>query len=329
VTRFGAGSRASVRALCDELRPSAVSIVIDAEVAHAFGDPPGLRAVHRSVVTGGEDAKDFAHWRGLLDGFVLSRLDRHAVVIAVGGGTVLDLAGFAAAVYLRGVRWIAVPTTLLAQVDAAHGGKTGIDHPAAKNLVGAFHEPAAIVVDPDYLASLPPRQVRGGLAEVIKHGIIGDPGLLEVVGRDDPASFVERAARVKLAIVERDPLEHDERRLLNLGHTLGHAFERASGYAFHHGEAVALGLRAACRIAEHHCGFGDRAAVEEALDRCGLPVRADLDADAVRRALQHDKKRRAEKLHWVLPHALGDVRVHDDMPEDVVNAALTETAAAS
>jgi 3-dehydroquinate synthetase len=217
-----------------------------------------------------------------------------------------------------------VPTTLLAQVDAAHGGKTGVDHRAAKNLIGAFWPPALVVCDTDYLATLPPREVAGGLAEVLKHAVIADPDLLDLCGRADPATFVERAARIKLAIAGRDPREAGERRLLNLGHTLGHAIERASDYALHHGEAVALGLRAACRIATAHSGFpaADAARVEAALDRCGLPGRAMVPRGAVEDALRHDKKRRKTGLRWVLPAALGDVRVFEDVPAETLEIVL-------
>jgi 3-dehydroquinate synthetase len=328
MTRFGAGIRESLPEVLAGLDPSGVFGVVDEAVGRRFGTPSGLDG-SMITVEGGESCKDITHWSGLLDRFIKAELDRHAVVVAVGGGTVLDLAGFAAAAYLRGVRWIAVPTTLLAQVDASHGGKTGIDHPAAKNLVGAFHAPSEVLVDTDYLVSLPKREVRGGLAEVIKHAVIARPDLLERVGRDDPARFLEPAAQVKLEIVARDPLEKDERRLLNLGHTLGHALEQASYYQLHHGEAVALGLRAAGILAERHCGFADRAVVEEALDRCGLPSTTDLPEWQVLAALRHDKKRREGTLRWILPVALGDVRVFDDVPDELVSEALSGIRAAS
>jgi 3-dehydroquinate synthetase len=207
-------------------------------------------------------------------------------------------------------------------VDAAHGGKTALDHPAAKNLIGAFHPPAEVLCDTDLLRTLPPREVRSGLAEVVKHAVIGAPALLERAGRDEAESLVAEAAAVKLAIVRRDPREGGERRLLNLGHTLGHAFERASGYALSHGEAVALGLRAACRIAARHCGFREGNAVEAALDRCGLPSRGALPFDALAAALAHDKKRVGARLRWVLPVKLGDVRPFDDVPEALVRECI-------
>ncbi|MEM8884644.1 MAG: 3-dehydroquinate synthase family protein [Planctomycetota bacterium] len=275
----------------------------------------------------GETHKTIETWQGVLDALVEERIDRDGVLVAVGGGMTLDLAGFAAATYLRGIRWRAVPTTLLAMVDAAWGGKTGIDHPAAKNLIGAFHPPESVDVRPEFLRTLPEREMRSGLAEVVKHGVIGDRSLLDRAGRDDPASFVEDAAQVKREIVVRDPKDVGERRTLNLGHTLGHAFERASDYRLAHGEAVALGLRAACRIAERHCGFLERETVEEALDRCELPGSVKLAEEPVLEALAHDKKRSAKALRWALPLAIGDVQIFEDVPAPLVQETLRELLA--
>jgi len=302
-----------------------VFTVIDRNVRELHGLPvegPWL------ALPPGEEHKSIATWEHVIDAFVAERLDREAVVLAVGGGVTLDLAGFAAATYLRGIRWIAMPTTLLAMVDAAWGGKTGVDHTAAKNLVGAFHPPVEVDVRTDFLRTLPDREIRSGLAEVVKHGVIADPSLLVRAGRDDPATFVDAAAEVKREIVARDALDTGERRVLNLGHTLGHALERASHYALAHGEAVALGLRAACAIAERHCAFTEREVVEEALDRCDLPATVRLPEARVLDALAHDKKRAGSALRWVLPLALGDVAVFDDVPGDLVRMALREVLAA-
>jgi 3-dehydroquinate synthetase len=317
--RVGAGALGAVAEELSRLAPTGVVVVADARAAELYGPPAPAPLV---PIPPGEACKSVAEWSRVIDRFVALGLDRGAVVVAFGGGAALDLAGFAAATYLRGVRWIAVPTTLLAQVDAAHGGKTGIDHLEAKNLVGAFHPPEAVVADTDLLRTLPRREVRSGLAEVVKHGVIGAPELLQRVGREAPAAFVEEAARVKIAIVARDPSERGERAVLNLGHTLGHAIERASGYALAHGEAVAVGLRAACAIAERHCGFAGRAEVEAALDRCELPARVLVDRDAARAALRHDKKRAGARLRLALPVALGDVRLFDDVPEALVESEL-------
>lgn len=315
---FGAGLLATLPDRVRGLGASGAVVVADERVLALHPLPVDAPRV---ALAGGEAAKTVATWQRVIDALVAQELDREGVVVAFGGGALLDVAGFAAAAYLRGVRWVAVPTTLLAQVDAAHGGKTAIDHPAAKNLVGAFHPPAEVLCDTALLRTLEAREVRSGLAEVVKHAVIGAPGLLDRAGREDPARFVEEAAAVKLAIVRRDPRETGERRLLNLGHTLGHALERASGYALSHGEAVALGLRAACRIAARHCGFREGAAVEAALDRCGLPSRTSLPFDALD-ALKHDKKRTGGRLRWVLPVALGDVRVFDDVPDALVRECL-------
>jgi shikimate kinase/3-dehydroquinate synthase len=302
-------------------RRSASFIVIDRNVRELHGLPeegPWF------ALEPGEEHKTTATWSTILDCLVEQRLDRDAVLLAVGGGVTLDIAGFAAATYLRGIRWIAMPTTLLAMVDAAWGGKTGVDHPAAKNLIGAFHPPIDVVLQPEFLKTLPDREMRCGLAEVVKHGVIAAPALLARVGRDDPALFVEDAAAVKRAIVEQDPLDRGVRRTLNLGHTLGHAMEVASAYRLAHGEAVALGLRAACAIAERHCGFTERAVVEDALDRCALPAQVKLEEAPILEALAHDKKRENGRFQWALPLALGQVEIFGDVPAELVQAALRE-----
>ncbi len=310
------------------LAPSQVFVVADRRVVELHGMPDGVPSdAARVLLHVNHATKRFAVWRSIVDAMVDAKLDRDAVVVAYGGGTVLDVAGFAAASYLRGVRWIAVATTLLAQVDAAHGGKTGIDHERGKNLVGAFHEPSGVWTPTAVLSTLEPREVRCGLAEIIKHGVIARPDLVERAGRDDPATLVDDAKQVKLHIVSQDLKEQGVRRWLNLGHTLGHAVEQASGYELGHGDAVGVGLRAACFLAERHCGFNDSGAVLAALDRCGHPARVDLEAAAVRAALRHDKKRRADKLRWVLPRRLGEVDVFDDVPQDLVTAAIAEILA--
>ncbi len=319
MARFGAGLLRSVDRLLDAVPHRGRLLVADRRVAELHGRP--IEGPHL-LLDGGEASKSLATFERVLDALVEAGIDRDGLLVACGGGVVLDVAGFAAASYLRGIRWVALPTTLLAQVDAAHGGKTGVDHAAAKNLIGAFHPPVEVIVDTDLLRTLPERQMRGGLAEVIKHGIIGNPSLLERAGRAAPATLVEEAALVKISIVERDPREQGERRLLNLGHTLGHALEHASGYAIHHGEAVALGLRAACRIAEEFIGFGGRGGVEEALDRCGLPLTAPVGRAEVLSALRHDKKRSGAELRWVLPRSVGDVCVFEGVPEDLVLRVL-------
>ena len=264
------------------------------------------------------------------------RVERGETIVAVGGGVVGDLAGFVAATYLRGLRLVQVPTTLVAQVDSALGGKVGVDLPAGKNLVGAFHQPALVLADVDLLATLPEREWRAGLAEVIKHGVIRDRGLLDLLERrradilarnpEVVAGMVAQAAAVKVAVVVEDPLERGVRRILNYGHTLGHAIERAAGYGVVlHGEAVAWGMAAAARIGAQ-LGTCDGAFVawQDALLRAyGLcrPLPA-LQADAVLQATRLDKKTAAGRLHWVLPRGPGEVTVTHDVPSAAVQAAV-------
>jgi 3-dehydroquinate synthetase len=252
--------------------------------------------------------------------------------MALGGGAVTDAAGFLAAVFMRGLDWVALPTTLLAMVDAALGGKTAVNLPVAKNAVGAFHPPRAVLSDPSALRSLPPRQLRSGFGEALKYGLLR-PGLLEHMaaqarqGRPG-ADLVADGARVKLEIVERDPREQGERKLLNLGHTFGHGVEAAGGFRrYAHGEAVAVGMAFAFRLAARLSRVGPAAveAAEAALRGAGLPVR--VPAAVARRAavlMGHDKKRTARGLEWVLPRGSGGSWVVEwDVPADPEAVAAT------
>lgn len=263
---------------------------------------------------------------------------RDAAVVALGGGVTGDLAGFVAATYMRGLALVQVPTTLLAQVDASIGGKVGVNHPRVKNLVGTIHQPHLVLSDPDTLATLPPRELSSGMAEVVKSAIIGSPELFERLrdraGKGAPqidASLLEdcvrQCVRIKGRVVEQDPFERDERRVLNLGHTLGHAVEAAMGYgSITHGEAVSIGLMAALSVAVNR-GVATkdfREATRAILAACGLPVRMpDVDAAALARAMASDKKRRAGGLTFVVPVAPGDVRVVTDVTEDEIIRAAT------
>jgi len=243
---------------------------------------------------------------------------------------------------LRGVRVVQVPTTLLAMIDAGVGGKTGVDLPRGKNLVGAFWPPELVVVDPRVLRTLPDVELRSGLAEAIKHGIVGDPELFHGLssGPDDPETWwssdavdrIARAVRVKIAVVEDDPTERGRRATLNLGHTAGHAVEATSGYAIRHGEAVAIGLVAAARLAVA-LGEADPSlvrAVESALARWGLPTRCpDVEVDRLIDAMRRDKKRTTDGLRWILPHSIGEVAIEGGVPEDAVRRVLTEMGARS
>lgn len=280
------------------------------------------------VVPAGEAHKNLTTVNRIYEGLVQAGLDRHGVVVALGGGVVGDMAGFAAATFLRGVAFVQVPTTLLAMVDASVGGKVGVDLPQGKNLVGAFKQPALVVVDPDVLRTLPADEFRHGLAEVVKHGLIGDPDLfaqLEGAGPASLESLLARALRVKIAVVQRDPYEQGERAHLNLGHTFAHAFEQVSGYTLPHGRAVAVGLVAAAELAAARglCEPDLPRRVRGLLTRLGLPTNLPGPApEAVLAAMATDKKRRAGRLRFVLPQALGRVAVYDDVTEAEVLAAL-------
>ena len=264
----------------------------------------------------GEAAKAWPAVEALCQRWLDDGLDRSASVLAVGGGVVTDTTGFAAAIYLRGIDWVAVPTTLLAMVDAAVGGKTGVNLTAGKNLVGSFWPPRLVVADTATLATLPARELRAGLAEAVKAAWIGDRGLLELVpaGNELEAAppspeawqvLVTRAAAVKVGIVATDEHEGGRRKALNLGHTFGHALEAATSYRrFLHGEAVAWGLIAAARLGSHRrlLSAAGEAALRAAVDRLGpLPPVADLDPEAVCAFIAVDKKRDAAGVGWVLP----------------------------
>ena len=278
-------------------------------------------------VPDGEAHKTPETVRSLYDQFLAGGLDRSSTVVAVGGGVTGDLAGFAAATFMRGVRFAQVPTSLLAMVDAAIGGKTGVDLPQGKNLVGAFWQPALVLADPTVLETLPVEEWRSGVAEMLKHGVIGDPALFAALatGRCPGSREIEQAVRVKVSVVTEDPSERGRRMVLNLGHTVGHALERLSRYRLRHGEAVGVGMVAAARIAAA-LGLADPTVgrqIETALDAWGLPSRCPpFPVGAIWEAMAHDKKRRGAALRWVLPRAIGEVTVVEEVPPDVVCSVL-------
>jgi 3-dehydroquinate synthase len=291
--------------------------------------------VHHHAVPDGEGAKSLTVLGGLYDWLASIPLARHDIVVALGGGVVTDLAGFLAATWHRGVPVVHLPTTLLAQVDAAIGGKTGVNLAAGKNLVGAFHQPAVVVADTAALESLPPRELRAGLAEVIKCGFIRDPQILDLVERDpaaalDPAGavlvdLVRRAVAVKAGIVAADSHEHGERALLNYGHTLGHAIETLTGYRrYRHGEAIALGMRFAAIVAElsGDAQAGLAARTTALLAGVGLPTTCvPLDGDAVWKVMARDKKVR-DGIRMVLCDRPGSAHLVDAPPQPVLERAL-------
>jgi 3-dehydroquinate synthase len=260
------------------------------------------------------------------------RLDRQGTVVALGGGTTTDLAGFVAATYLRGVAWVAVPTTLVGQVDASIGGKTAIDIPEGKNLAGAFHQPDAVLSDVEAIATLPRRQRSSGLAEIIKSAFLVDRDSVAHVERAIPGvlaaqhgptlTAVALAAEVKASVVTADPNEQGLRALLNFGHTMGHAYEAASEYRVTHGEAVAIGLVFACALAEtlDLAPASLRQDVERLLAKAGLAVRARIPR-AAWTLLARDKKARAGKVRWILPRRIGRFSEVTDVSERALRAA--------
>jgi len=315
------------------LRPTTAAVVTNdmiREHAAVLSDSLGAAGFEPvlCLVPEGEQHKTLDTVRSLYDQFLAAGLDRSSVVIALGGGVIGDMAGFAAASYLRGVPFVQMPTSLLAMVDASVGGKTGVDMPQGKNLVGAFKQPAAVIMDVAVFSTLPSDEFRSGLAEVVKHGIIGAPRLFVQLEEEGPANLLQLVAdavRVKVDVVEADPFEKGVRATLNLGHTFGHAIEQVSRYQIRHGDAVAIGTVAAANMSAElgRCTPELAARIRTLLERLGLPVTVTgLDGDAIHAAMAHDKKRAGKKLRFVIPQALGDVVVIDDPGDAVVRRAI-------
>lgn len=297
------------------------------------------RGVAASLVTlpPGERGKSLRAVARLYEAFLAAGLDRKGLVIVVGGGVLGDLAGFAAATYLRGVRFVQVPTTLLAQVDASVGGKTGVDLSQGKNLVGAFHQPSAVLIDPRTLLTLPARELRSGLSEVIKYGIIYDKAFFHTVQSDLPrllrrdmaalSHAIARSCEIKAEVVAQDETEQGLRAILNFGHTVGHALEAVTDYRrYKHGEAIAIGMVSASLLGEE-MGVTPpdvTGAIREALQKARLPAAfpADITADSILAAALRDKKTQGGQLRFVLTRRIGDVYLQESVPPEAVRAAL-------
>lgn len=337
---FSAGERRRLGSLVRERFPDGegAALVGDAEVTRRYGEEAArsLAAagfeVARLDVPAGEASKSREQLARVEDFLLGARVDRHTPVVALGGGVLGDLTGFAAATVLRGVPWVQVPTTLLAQVDSSVGGKTGINHSLGKNLLGAFHQPSLVFVDTSYLRTLPLRDVRAGLAEVVKYGLIADPTLLsaleaqaETLAAGEPLAllpFIRRSCELKAAIVAEDERETTGRRaLLNLGHTFGHALEYLAGYGvLRHGEAVAVGLCMAAKVSRS-LGWCDDALVERVaslLRRLGLPTDLPFEPAALAEAMRHDKKLLGKRVHFILIEGAGRLRRELLEPAEVV-----------
>jgi 3-dehydroquinate synthase len=339
---IGEGVLSSLDALLAPLAPTSVLIVTDGNVQPLYADAvlgQAGRLVRSQVcvLPPGERGKSIDAMQQVLHALFDLRADRKSLVVALGGGVVGDIAGFAAAVFMRGIRFVQIPTTLLAQVDSSVGGKTGVNHERGKNMIGAFHQPSLVVTDTATLCTLPPRELSAGLAEILKHGLLADARYFERTVQCLPqlracesgalAEAVAGSCEIKAAVVARDERESGERALLNLGHTFGHAIEALTGYGtWLHGEAVGCGMCLAADLSARE-GLLDGPAVErvaQAVEAAGLPVRIEglTAADAIR-AMQGDKKTEGGQIRFVLLERIGRA-----VQRTVAPASLSATLAA-
>lgn len=348
--KVGAGALARAGAEIAALSPSRVAVVTDENVAALHLPALATSMTHAGlahdtiVLPPGEQTKTFAQLGDLCARLLDLKLDRMGLVVALGGGVVGDLAGFAAAILKRGVGFVQIPTTLLAQVDSSVGGKTAVDMPQGKNLVGAFHQPLLVLADTAVLDTLPPRELRAGYAEVVKYGLLGDAAFFSWLERMGPAVLsgdasarthaIVTSCTMKAGIVARDERETGERMLLNLGHTFGHALEAVLGFSetLLHGEAVAAGCVLAFRLSERLalCPPGAANRVAAHFAATGLPATlhgiAGLprDPDALIAAMAQDKKAAGGRLRFILARGIGQAFVADDVPADAVRAVLAD-----
>lgn len=298
----------------------------------------GARDIATFVMPDGEAAKTLTTWSEALDALLATGFARDCTVLALGGGVVGDLAGFVAASFHRGVDFVQMPTTLLSQVDSSVGGKTAVNHPRGKNLIGAFHQPKAVLIDTHFLTSLPSRELSAGLAEVIKYGIMADAEFFAWLEQHMPALMaldqraltqaIMRSCRCKAEVVSDDEREQGRRALLNLGHTFGHAIEKAQGYGeWLHGEAVAAGMAIACDISveQGHMLAADYERVLTLLRAANLPTSApaSMDWDEWQQLMLRDKKVQGGKVRFILPRGLGDAVITDKVAESLIVKAVS------
>ncbi len=296
-------------------------IVTDENVAKLHAKAIANLNIKTIIVPAGEEHKNLETVNFLWKSFLENGLDRKSIVIALGGGVIGDMTGFAASTYMRGIDWIAVPTTLLSMVDASLGGKTGFDLPEGKNLIGAFHPPKLVLADVNFLKTLPERELISGIAEVVKHGIISDPELFNLCSngldwvKDNLEEIVKRAVAVKIKVIEDDPYEKGFRAALNLGHTVGHAVELVSKFDLRHGEAIAIGM---CVEAKYSARIGLASqsvveAIESTLKKLNLPTEIpdELSKAEIIKAMRVDKKKNAKSIRFALPVEIGKVELVD------------------
>jgi len=328
--------------LADVETKGTAAIVTDSNVGPLYGDQvreliesAGLRTVTCELPAGEENKRlEFIEtWCGA---FIEANMDRSSLVVALGGGVVGDMAGFAAACFMRGIRFIQIPTTIVAQVDSSVGGKTGVNHPLGKNTIGAFHQPSAVLIDMALLDTLPDRELRSGLAEAIKHGVIADAALFdyidanatEILAKNHAAleTPVLRSCEIKSAVVAEDEKEHGLRAILNYGHTFGHGIEAVTHYTrFLHGEAVALGMHCAGVLARDLDLVADAFVQRQraCIEKCGLPTSwPEIPVDRTLEAMKHDKKVRAGAMKFIVVDQMGHAVQRTDVTEAQARAAL-------
>jgi 3-dehydroquinate synthase len=338
VITLGDGVLSHLTRILDEVKAPARRFVVSSPTVwrfhgQRFADASKAEAI---LVPDGERYKQIPTVSRVYEALIKANADRASTLITFGGGVIGDLAGFAAATYLRGITLVHVPTTLLAQVDSAIGGKVGVNHPLGKNLIGAFYQPHAVVADPAVLGTLPRREFRAGLYEVIKYGMTSSPDLFERVAKQHKAIFAREpqvlttviadSCRIKADVVAADERESGLRRILNFGHTAGHALEAVTKYRrFRHGEAVGYGMLVAAELAVARGALADsdRKALADVIASLGpLPPIGDIGVASVLEAMQHDKKMIAGRLHFVLPTAVGATAIVDDVTEKEMTKAL-------
>ena len=328
-----------VGAQLDELKLPVRRFIVSSPLVwrlHGARAARGARKLEPILVPDGERSKHLQTVSRIYDALVKATADRSSTLITFGGGVIGDMAGYAASTYLRGIPLVHVPTTLLAQVDSAIGGKVGVNHALGKNLIGSFFQPHAVLIDPSVLASLPRREFRAGLYEVIKYGMTSSRPLFDRIARDRKAIFdrepsaltpiIAESCQIKASVVAQDETESGLRRILNFGHTAGHAIEAVTKFKrFRHGEAIAYGMLVAAQLSVSRGALAtsDRQALAELIASLGpLPPISDLSAAQMLEAIRHDKKVVAGKLHFVLPTAIGAWAIVDDVTDKEMKATL-------
>jgi 3-dehydroquinate synthase len=343
---IGSGLLDSIAAYFDQHRLSRISpllVVTDAAVAphHLEKVMSGLQRggykAEACVVPAGETSKSLAQLEGIITAALDAGLDRKSAIVALGGGVVGDLAGFAAASFMRGIRFVQIPTTILAH-DSSVGGKVAVNHPMAKNIIGAFHQPEMVLYDISTLLTLPVREVRAGLAEVIKHGLIWDESFVDWCDANaekllalDPEALefaLYQGCKVKAIVVSQDERENDLRAILNLGHTIGHALEAVAGYGeLLHGEAIAIGMVGAAKLARQF-GYSEQihAETKRLFEKFGLPVAIPphLNTDKIMSAMMHDKKFKEGSMIYIVPKRIGEVEIRKDVKPEQVRAIVEQ-----